>query len=416
MKNIITLLTLFFLTVISVFAQVGINADNNTPAVCGQPFTDARDGKVYNTVSIGSQCWMAQNLNVGSRINGIGNQTNNGIIEKYCFDNNETNCNVYGGIYQWDECMNYTASSSSNPSGRQGICTTGWHIPSDAEWTVLSAFLGGESIAGGKLKETGTLHWANPNTGATNSSGFTGLPGGYRDINGPFIFSLGYIGYWWSSSEANTDSAWFRNVYFSISDLGRTFDNKGTGFSVRCLKDQSVPSTQTIQNISIPNGQTNCYNATQTITVAGGGTNFTVQNGGSVTIIAGESISYLPGTTVQSGGYMWGYIAPNGPYCVNPSIPIATATEDKIPVSSEQSSFKIFPNPTAGNFILELKGVIPANKVTVDVYGIWGEKMLSSELNEERSHEFSLSNRPAGVYLIRVITGDKSETSRIIKQ
>ena len=96
---------------------------------------------------------MAENLNVGTRINGSGSQTNNSTIEKYCYDDNEANCTTYGGLYQWDESMQY-----STMPGVQGICPTGWHLPTDAEWTTLTTYLGGEGIAGGKKKETGTTH------------------------------------------------------------------------------------------------------------------------------------------------------------------------------------------------------------------------------------------------------------------
>ncbi|MEI7982717.1 MAG: T9SS type A sorting domain-containing protein, partial [Bacteroidota bacterium] len=206
------------------------------------------------------------------------------------------------------------------------------------------------------------------------------------------------------------------------------FTNKNTGYVVGYLGTilkttnggESVPNDTLIQNIEIPNGETNCYNASQTITVAGNETTFTVQNGGSATMIAGQNILYLPNTTVQSGGYMWGYIAPSGPYCVNPSIPVVV-NEEKIieatkSVSKEQSSIKIYPNPTTGNFILELPLDIQTEKVQVEVYGIWGKKVLTTTLNGERKHEFSLSDKPTGVYFIRLVSGDKTETLKIIKQ
>ena len=160
-----------------------------------------------------------------------------------------------------------------------------------------------------------------------------------------------------------------------------------------------------------------CYNANQRIYVAGNGTTFTVQNGGSATMIAGHSILYLPGTTVQYGGYMLGYIAPNGPFCVTPSMPAVVEQEqESLPVALEKSFFKVYPNPTTGNFILELTGEALVDRVKVDVYGSWGEKVLTAQLSGERKHEFSLSDRPEGVYFIRVITGDKAKTVKIIKQ
>ena len=95
---------------------------------CGLPLSDSRDGQIYNTVQIGTQCWMAENMNIGTRINGSGDQTNNGTIEKYCYDDNEANCDTNGGLYQWNEMMQYTTME-----GAQGICPAGWHIATDAE-------------------------------------------------------------------------------------------------------------------------------------------------------------------------------------------------------------------------------------------------------------------------------------------
>ena len=133
-------------------------------------------------------------------------------------------------------------------------------------------------------------------------------------------------------------------------------------------------------------------------------------------MIAGQNIHYLPGTTVQSGGYLWGYIAPTGPFCVAPSLPAIDPIENETPKGSEKSFFKVYPNPNTGNFILELTGEALVDRVKVDVYGIWGEKILTAQLNGERRHEFSISNRSSGVYFVRVITGDKAATLKIIKQ
>jgi len=141
---------------------------------------------------IGTQCWFKENLNVGTMINGTHNQTNNSVIEKYCYNNLTSNCDIYGGLYQWGEMVQYLNGTSNTttwnppPTGNvQGICPTGWHIPKDAEWTVLTTYLGGVSVAGGAMKETGNAHWSSPNTGATNSSGFTALGSGLRWSNNP---------------------------------------------------------------------------------------------------------------------------------------------------------------------------------------------------------------------------------------
>jgi uncharacterized protein (TIGR02145 family) len=197
--------------------------------LCGQPVTWG--GKSYQTVKIGTQCWFRENLNIGTRINGRKTQTNNGIIEKYCYGDNEANCNTYGGLYQWAELMQYVSTE-----GAQGLCPDGWHIPTDAEWSTLTTYLEGELVAGGKMKEAGTSHWASPNTGATNSSGFTALPGGNRSNDGSFYF-LAYYAYFWSSSQSAAASAWGRNLLYGSEDVGRDYYTKADGFSCRCLQD-----------------------------------------------------------------------------------------------------------------------------------------------------------------------------------
>lgn len=151
---------------------------------CGSIITDSRDKKTYNTVLIGTQCWMKENLNIGTRINGINDQTNNGTLEKYCYKDSVKYCDIYGGLYQWAEMMQYKPSDNGTIGTTQGICPSGWHIPTDIEWTTLTTFLGGEIVAGGKMKETGITHWAGTNIGAINSSGFTALPGGFRYYDG----------------------------------------------------------------------------------------------------------------------------------------------------------------------------------------------------------------------------------------
>lgn len=115
---------------------------------CGDDIT--YDGKSYGTVEIGTQCWMDKNLNIGTRIDGSQDQTDNELIEKYCYDDSEGQCNSFGGLYQWDELMAFNTGEST-----QGICTVGWHIPSHPEWTALVTYLGGTGVAGGKMKEVG---------------------------------------------------------------------------------------------------------------------------------------------------------------------------------------------------------------------------------------------------------------------
>jgi uncharacterized protein (TIGR02145 family) len=265
------------------------------PANC-QPLTDSRDGKTYGTVLIGDQCWMAQNLNIGVRIDASGDQAGNGIVEKYCYNNDPDACNVYGGLYQWNEMMNYTSSSILNPSERKGICPNGWHLPSDGEWTQLTTFLGGESVAGGEMKETGTIHWDDQNTGATNSSGFTALPGGYCDNYGYFA-TPGYSARFWSTSEYSVTSASIRNLYSWNDYVGLSFWDKLYGFSVRCLKDTCVDYSSVGISISVTANPV-CYGSgvifTATPTYGGTAPVYQWKVNGSDAGANSETFAYVP--------------------------------------------------------------------------------------------------------------------------
>lgn len=208
---------------------------------CGMPITDVRDGKIYNTVQIGTQCWLKENLSIGTRINGDAAQTNNSIIEKWCYDNLESNCEVYGGLYQWAEMVQYLNNATNNtswdpvPTGNvTGICPSGWHIPSDAEWSALFTYLGGTSVAGGKMKEPGTAHWLSPNTGATNSSGFTGRSSGIKD---QFFNKMGEYSPYFSSTESSRANMYIFYLYCTNEDITYAWHFKTIGLPVRCIKD-----------------------------------------------------------------------------------------------------------------------------------------------------------------------------------
>ncbi len=197
------------------------------------------DSKYVNIVRIGTQVWMGENLNVGTRIDGAKYQTNNGIIEKYCYYDNDVNCDIYGGLYQWDESMQYHPQDTGTIGSTQGICPDGWHIPTYKEWNTIQDNLGGYEVAGGKLKETGFAHWAAPNTGASNETGFTALPGGMLN-EGKFFEDISNYGWWWTAT-LNTGSLDVASFFYleSISAyLGANANGIYTGFSVRCIKDQ----------------------------------------------------------------------------------------------------------------------------------------------------------------------------------
>ena len=191
-------------------------------------------GQTYNTVEIGTQCWFKENVNIGTRINGSSDQTNNGIIEKYCYDDLESNCDIYGGLYQWDEVMAY-----SSTEGAQGICPPGWHIPTDCEWCTLTYYLDTNVVcfakfwngtnAGGKMKEEGFEHWLNPNTGATNESDFTALPGGSYSIFSNDFIELNERAEFWSSTDNGTPYAEFRELIYFSAIAYRIGINKNSG-------------------------------------------------------------------------------------------------------------------------------------------------------------------------------------------
>jgi uncharacterized protein (TIGR02145 family) len=192
-----------------------------------------KDGNVYTAVTIGTQVWMAENLKTTKYNNGDPIETttldiSNEIAPKYqwAYENNESYAGTYGRLYTW-----YTATESRN------ICPTGWHVPTDGEWETLKLYLGGDSIAGAKLKEAGTAHWQTPNNGTTNEVGFTALPSGYRNYLGSFV-SIQVSSYLWSSSPNPTPEwSWGQRMYYNDAILLRGGYYKQSGASVRCLKD-----------------------------------------------------------------------------------------------------------------------------------------------------------------------------------
>lgn len=191
-------------------------------------------GIVTITPTACGQTWMLKNLNVDRYRNGdpIPKVTDPTIWASfttgaYCYYNNDstTYAAIYGKLYNW-----YAVNDP------RGLAPLGWHVPSDAEWAALETCLGGPSVAGGKMKEAGTSYWSSPNTGATNSSGFAGLPGRYRGDDGAFA-GLG-TGFWWSSTDLSSPNAWYLHLASSIGTSYRlSFDDKLYGFSVRCLRD-----------------------------------------------------------------------------------------------------------------------------------------------------------------------------------
>ena len=211
------------------------------PLIAYGKFTDSRDGRVYKTVKIGTQTWMAENL---AYLPSVSPSSEGSYTDPYYYVYDYQGSNVteakatsnyrtYGVLYNW-------------PAALQA-CPAGWHLPMDAEWKTLEMHLGMSQVQadatlwrgideGGKLKETGTTHWRSPNTGATNETGFSALPGGNRRHYGSFGV-VGGSGHWWSATELCTYHAWNRYVRYDYSYVTRFYYTKDYGFSVRCVRD-----------------------------------------------------------------------------------------------------------------------------------------------------------------------------------
>ncbi len=210
----------------------GNEVNFKTSAPDGTTGTLTYNSYTYKTVYINGKEWLAENLlttayNDGTAIPNVTEKAAWAGLSTgaYCWHSNDiNNKSTYGALYNW-HAVN---------SGK--LAPTGWHVPTDAEWTALTDYLGGLDVAGGKLKETGTTHWNSTNNGATNETGFTALPGGSRSHTGAF-FSIGEHGDWWSTTEFDTQNAWIRRLSYNYRNVQRYSYSKGYGYSVRCVRD-----------------------------------------------------------------------------------------------------------------------------------------------------------------------------------
>ena len=234
----------------------GTDATTSVPAFspCGAPISDI-DGNVYNTVLIGAQCWTKENLRVRrynngtaipfDAIGGSGGSSSTwqnltiGAHTIFAHDSLATPSNLtkYGYLYNWYAAKGISTGGTIFPNDTLRICPTGWHVPTDTEWTTLTTELGGESVAGGKMKSIGTVsYWNSPNEGATNSSGFSALPGGYRIKDGSFN-NLSNSAVFWRATEVNDNNAWSSRLEHNSNNVSRNSYEKQYGASIRCLKD-----------------------------------------------------------------------------------------------------------------------------------------------------------------------------------
>lgn len=236
-------------TILFVFAIIALNGceedetmdpvQGNSSAVFNPQLTYGtmtdQDGNTYKTITIGSQTWMAENLRTTKYRNGdnIPKTTSNSswastVSGAYCIYNNSVDPSfiaTYGSLYNW-----FAINDSRN------IAPEGWHVPTNAEWDILIQFLGGSSVGGGKMKESGMLHWNSPNSGATNESGFTALPGGLRHYDGSFGM-LKEHGSWWSTTISGNGDVWIKDIFLENANIESYEFGKTFGFSVRCVKD-----------------------------------------------------------------------------------------------------------------------------------------------------------------------------------
>ena len=204
---------------------------------------------------------------------------------------------------------------------------------------------------------------------------------------------------------------------YSASGTGWRVDNFSISQPSCCMT--TIPVNLVVQNITIPNGTTQCYNATQSITVAGGGTNFIVNSGGSATFIAGQTIHFLPGTMVQSGGYMIAYITSSSVYCgALPAAPVQILSDEEKAISEikKSSLFTVYPNPTSGKFTLEMAADQMNSHPMVIIYSIMGKEVLRQQLQDSGNSEFSLENQLPGIFIVSVITDGQTETIKIIRR
>ncbi len=221
--------------------------------VCGRSIASDVDGNIYTTVQIGSQCWMRENLRT-TRYSDctpipLGAETSTGTAYRYAPDNNESNVPAYGYLYNWAAVMNGAGSSSSNPSGVQGICPAGWHVPSDAEWQQLTDYVSSQSryqcdgssnyIAKALASTTGwgstsTTCAVGNNPSGNNATGFSAVPAGFYI---GFYVNFGNAADFWSATETNSSNANYWNLSYRNVGVNSNYSNKGYGHSVRCLRD-----------------------------------------------------------------------------------------------------------------------------------------------------------------------------------
>jgi uncharacterized protein (TIGR02145 family) len=378
---------------------------------CPNLATVVYEGKTYNTVAIGNQCWLKENLDVGTQINGSLEQTNNSLIEKYCYGDLAANCTTYGGLYQWNEAMQYVTTP-----GTQGICPIGWHLPTQTELQTLEAVVGNNSNA---LKAVGQ------GTGVgsgTNASGFSALLAGYRYYGPPPSFSNnGFNAYFWSSTvDVGITNSYSMVLNKSDVIVSVSSHTKTLGASVRCLNDLSVSTLLPVElNLftGVADGRTIQLKwSTQTeknsdkfvIEREASGANWSSIGSVKASVLSNSPKQYsYTDKNLQSGKYQYRLkmIDNDGTFEYSKVIETEVAMPKVFAISQN------YPNPFNPSTKIDYQVPVDA-KVLMEVYNIAGQKVVEL-VNQEQSAgyytvDFGASKLSSGVYIYRLSASDKA--------
>ncbi len=356
----------------------------DTLFTCGVQVMDV-DGNIYNTILIENQCWMKENLQATHFSDGtiIPEYASNYAWDNldyynpakvYCYYNNNHE-NGFGALYTWTAAVNGNSGSESNPSDIQGVCPEGWHLPSEAEWQELVDSLGGDGIAGGPLKETGNVNWNTPNTGATNQTGFTALPGGYRSYNG-YFYSAANLGTWWTATLGSSSSG--RRVRMEYNNDNVTISNgsKYYGMSVRCLRN-SIGTQATTPDVRIDSVSNLTYNSAEIYCRV-------TNHGGSPVMQRGicwstDSIPTIADSTINIGTGPGQYSYQLIPLAHGTTYYIRAYAQNSVGISySEPDSFSTvpYPNTVCGYQVTDYDGNV-YNTVLIG-YQCWMKENLKT--------------------------------------
>ena len=319
--------------------------------------------------------------------------------------------NVPGVAYTWQIPSNWTITAGN---GTNSISVTVGSFPGIVLVTPANAF--GTGPAQFVIVSPTSLAPGQPGAISGTTAPLEGTILNYSVVNDPGVaYAWTFPSGWVQTAGGTTNSVTVTTGAGSGNIEVTPSTTCGTG-PIRTLAVVTSPANISVSNIII-NGQNQCYNASGTIVVAGSENTFLVQNGGQATFIAGQMISFLPGTTVVEGGYLLGTITTTGQYCgaLPAAKTIATATAGLEP-ATETIHFRLWPNPTTGSFTLEQSGDGTGQDLKLEIYSMMGERIMTDNIIGEKQHQFMLGNVPTGIYLVRIMAGEKAETIKLIKQ